>query len=65
MELRPIKSSELLRMAHDFRMRAEEAVDTEYHRMMLRTAVELEELADELNRRKGSELVLKDDEGDC
>lgn len=62
MTLHSVRADDVLQLAHDFRLRAAEAEDTVYYRLMLRTAAELEELADDLSRKKSSELVLVDDE---
>ena len=62
MELQSIRADEVHQLAQRFRLRAIEAEDSLYHRLMLRTAVELEELAGTLSANNGSELVLVDDE---
>jgi hypothetical protein len=64
MTFHSVRADDVLQLAHDFRLRAAEAEDTIYHRLMLRTAAELEELADNLARKKGSELVLVDGDED-
>lgn len=60
MTLQSVRADDVLQLAHDFRLRAAEAEDTIYYRLMLRTAAELEELADTLAHKKGNELVLVD-----
>jgi hypothetical protein len=57
-----MRADEVHELAQRFRLRATEAEDAIYHRLMLRTAVELEELAGTLNARNCSELVLVDEE---
>lgn len=65
MTFHSVRADDVLLLAHDFRLRAAEAEDTIYYRLMLRTAAELEELADNLSRKKGSELVLVDGDEDA
>ncbi len=65
MTLHSIRADDVLQLAHDFRLRAAEAEDTIYYRLMLRTAAELEELADNLTHKKGNELVLVEGEEDA
>jgi hypothetical protein len=60
MEMQPVRASDVLAIAQSFRQRAAEAIDTSYYRLMLRTAVELEELAHSLTHR--GELALSDDQ---
>jgi hypothetical protein len=62
MELHTMRADEVHKLAQRFRLRATEAEDAVYHRLMLRTAVELEELAGALSARNLSELVLVDEE---
>ena len=62
MELQTMRADEVHELAQRFRLRATEAEDVVYHRLMLRTAVELEELAGSLSARNGSELVLVDED---
>jgi hypothetical protein len=62
MELQTIRAGEVHELAQRFRLRAIEAEDTLYHRLMMRTALELEELARTLNANAGSELVLVDED---
>ena len=62
MELHTMRADEVHKLAQRFRLRATEAEDAVYHRLMLRTAVELEELAGALSARKLAELVLVDEE---
>jgi len=62
MALQSVRAAEIQQMAENFRVRAAETQDTVYHRLMLRTALELEDLAERLKRSGGAELVLADDE---
>ncbi len=62
MTFHSVRADDVLQLAHDFRLKAAEAEDTVYHRLMLRTAAELEELADTIARKRGSEVVLVDGE---
>ena len=63
MEMQPDRASDALAIAQSFRQRAAEAIDTSYYRLMLRTAVELEQLADTLARRGELVLVNQEDAG--
>lgn len=51
MALQSVRIDEVLEIAQYFRERAAEALDTHYHCLMLRTAMELEELVAALVRR--------------
>jgi len=64
MPLQSVRAADVLHMAENFRRRAAEAAaeNTAYHHLMLRTARELEDLAERLERTNSSELVLDDDE---
>lgn len=62
MVLQSIKADEVKEIARRFRTRAAEAQDTVYHALMLRTAAELEELADTLASRDDTTLALIGDE---
>lgn len=63
MELQSVRVSEMLEVAQSLRQRAAEALDTHYHCLMLRTAIELEELAATLATR--GEIILSDDDYDA
>ncbi len=52
MSLQTVRADEVLQLAQNFRLRAAEAADTVYHPMMMRTAVELEELAEMIMRSR-------------
>ena len=64
MTLQSVRAAEVQQMAENFRRRAAEAAaeNTAYHYLMLRTALELEDLAERLEYTNGTELVLSDDE---
>lgn len=63
MELQSVRINEVLEIAQSFRRRAAEALDTHYHSLMLRTAMELEELAAALLNR--GEFVVKNEDFDA
>ena len=63
-ELRSVKAQELIELAHRFRVRAADCPPDVYRDLILRTAGELEELAQSLVKNNGSEFVLFDDEAD-
>jgi len=55
MEVYTVRPDNVLQIAQDFRIRAAETRDVIYHHMMLRTALELEELAETLLGRRCSD----------
>lgn len=59
MNAKAAKAAEVLQLAESFRQRAAEAGDALYHRLMLRTALDLEEFAESLVRP--GDLVMIDD----
>jgi hypothetical protein len=65
MTFHSVRADDVLQLAHDFRQRAAETEDTTYYCLMLRTAAELEELADNLANKKDSELVLVEGDDDA
>ena len=48
MPLKSVRAVEILQVAEKFRIRAAETQNTDYHHMMLRTALELEDQAERL-----------------
>lgn len=61
-ELRAVKSQELNKLAKRFREHATEAEPGMFRDLMLRTASELEMLAQSLDAGEGTEYVLFDDD---
>ena len=61
MNARAARAAEVLQMAQNFRQRAAETENSLYNSLMLRAALELEELADTIIRPNDSELVMIDD----
>lgn len=63
MELRSMRAAEVAKLARKFRLRAAEAEEGVYRTLMLRTALELEELVSTLTLGSdGQFVVLEGDE---
>ena len=61
-ELRSAKAEELRELVRKFRERAASCPPGYYHDLILQTAGELEELADSLTAKGGTELVIFDED---
>ena len=58
MALQIARAGEALRLAQNFRLGAAEAGDTVYNPMMMRVAVELEQLAETILHNRGNTLTV-------
>ena len=62
MELRSVKAEELREMARRFRERAKDCEPGHYRDLIIQSARELEELAESIALKDGSELAIFDEE---